>query len=151
MEDFEMREEIIIKPGMHGVYLRGHYVGEIPEREWLEIKIAVRGNRGLWRAQGRNLLRTLSRTLGFAFISVPLGLFWSAVFLGWLGRPVACGTHVGELLNHPMLVLPGIVLAWAAMNAIGIRLGFVDYFAKARSALVKEYLELEDVGDVAVR
>ncbi|MGE5624190.1 MAG: hypothetical protein ACM3ZT_01425 [Bacillota bacterium] len=146
-----MSREIVIQPGMHGVYLRGHFVGEIPEREWLKIKIAVRGNRQLWRAQARNLLRTASRTLGFAFVSVPLGLFWTAVFLGWLGRPVTFGSHVGELLTHPMLVLPGIVLAIAAMDAIGIRLGAVNYFAKARSALVKEYLEINDSGDVTVR
>jgi|GEM_PF-3605901 len=151
MEEHEMSQEIIIQPGMNGVYLRGRFVGEIPERRWLEIKIAVRSDRRLWRAQGRILLRTVSRTLGFAFICVPLGLFWTVVFLGWLGHPVPLGAHAGELLNHPALTLSGVVLAIAAMNAIGIKLGFVNYFAKARSALVKEYLELDEVGDVTVR
>lgn len=140
-----------VREKQRSVYLRGQFVGEIPEESWLRIAAEVRANPQIWRAQRRNLVRTLSRALGFGFISVPLGVFWSAFILALFGHPIALGTHVGELLTHPSLVLPGIVLAIAAMSAIGLKLGYVNFFAKARSALVKAHLDIEDLGDVSIR
>ena len=143
-----------IQEKMRPVYLGGRMVGAIPESEWLFIVAEVSSNRRLWEAQARNALRVVARVFGFAFIGVPLGLFWTAVLLGWLGKPVffpGAGEHVGALLAHPDLAVAGIALAVAAMSAIGIKLGFVNYFAKARSALVKERLGLEEPGQATVR
>lgn len=149
-----MLEVETIQERMRPVYIGRQHVGEISEQDWTVIVTDVRSNRLLWQAQARNGVRVLSRALGFGFISVPLGVFWTAVTLGWLGKPVAFpgpGQHVGELLRHPDLVAPGIVLAIAAMFAIGLRLGYVDYFAKARSALVKERLGIDEPGQCRVR
>lgn len=149
-----MSEVETIQERMRPVYIGRHIVGEISEQDWAVIVADVRSNRLLWQAQVRNGVRVLSRVLGFGFISVPLGVFWTAVTLGWLGRPVDFpqpGQHIGELLHHPDVVAPGIVLAIAAMLAIGLRLGYVDYFAKARSALVKERLGIDQPGQCRVR
>ncbi|HEV2332622.1 MAG TPA: hypothetical protein VGV16_05625 [Gammaproteobacteria bacterium] len=149
-----MSEVETIQERMRPVYIGRYLVGEISEEDWAVIVADVRSNRLLWQAQARNVLRVLSRALGFGFISVPLGVFWTAVTLGWLGKPVDFpqpGQHIGELLRHPEIVAAGIVLAIAAMLAIGLRLGYVDYFAKARSALVKERLGLDQPGMCKVR
>lgn len=143
-----------IQEKMRPVYIGRRFVGEIPEAEWLFIVAEVGSNRRLWEAQARNGLRVMARVFGFGFIGVPLGLFWTAVLLGWLGKPVffpGAGEHVGALLGHPDLAVAGVALAVAAMSAIGIKLGFVNYFAKARSALVKERLGLEEPGQATVR
>ena len=143
-----------IQEKMRPVYIGRRFVGEIPEAEWLFIVAEVSSNRSLWKAQARNLLRVAARVFGFGFIGVPLGLFWTAVLLGWLGKPVffpGAGEHVGALLAHPDLAVAGVALAVAAMSAIGIKLGFVNYFAKARSALVKERLGLDEPGLCTVR
>ena len=136
------------------VYIGSRFVGEISEQDWFTIVTSVRSNRLLWQAQMHNVLRVASRSLGFGFISVPLGVFWTAVVLGWLGKPVDFphqGQHIGELLSHPRVVVAGVTLAVAAMLAIGLELGFVNYFAKARSALVKERLGLDEPGQCRVR
>jgi len=149
-----MSEVETIQERMRPVFIGRHIVGEISEEDWAVIVADVRSNRLLWQAQVRNMVRVLSRALGFGFISVPLGVFWTAVTLGWLGKPVDFpqpGQHIGELLRHPNIVAPGIVLAIAAMLAIGLRLGYVDYFAKARSALVKERLGIDIPGMCKVR
>ena len=143
-----------IQVKMRPVYIGHRLVGEIPETEWLYIVAEVSVNRRLWEAQAKNVLRVIARVFGFAFIGVPLGLFWTAVLLGWLGKPVffpGAGEHIGVLLSHPDLATAGVALAVAAMSAIGIKLGFVNYFAKARSALVKERLGLEEPGQATVR
>lgn len=143
-----------IQEKVRPVYIGRRFVGEIPETEWFFIIAEVGSNRRLWEAQARNLLRVAARVFGFGFIGVPLGLFWTAVLLGWLGKPVffpGAGEHVGALLAHPDLAVAGVALAVAAMSAIGIKLGFVNYFAKARSALVKERLGLEEPGQATVR
>jgi hypothetical protein len=143
-----------VREKMRPVYIGRRLVGEMPEAEWLFIVAEVSSNRRLWEAQVKNLLRVAVRTLGFAFIGVPLGLFWTAVLLGWLGKPVffpGAGEHIGALLGHPDLAIAGVALAVAAMSALGIKLGFVDYFAKARSALVKERLGLDQPGQATVR
>ena len=149
-----MSEVETIQERMRPVYIGRHLVGEISEEDWAVIVADVRSNRLLWQAQARNVIRVLSRTLGFGFISVPLGVFWTAVTLGWLGKPVDFpqpGQHIGELLRHPDIVAAGVALAIAAMLSIGLRLGYVDYFAKARSALVKERLGIDQPGQCRVR
>lgn len=149
-----MFEVDTIQDKMRPVYIGRRLVGEISAHDWTIIVTDVRANRLIWQAQARNTIRVLSRALGFGFISVPLGVFWTAVTLGWLGRPVDFpqpGQHIGALLHHPHIVAAGVALAVAAMLAIGLRLGFVNYFAKARSALVKERLGLDEPGQCKVR
>jgi hypothetical protein len=144
----------VMQGKMRPVYIGRRLMGEIPESEWLFIVAEVSSNRRLWEAQVKNALRVVVRVFGFAFIGVPLGLFWTAVLLGWLGKPVffpGAGEHIGALLGHPDLALAGVALAVAAMSAIGIKLGFVNYFAKARSALVKERLGIDEPGECSVR
>ena len=143
-----------IQGRMRPVYIGRRFVGEIPEQEWLAIVTEVGSNRRIWEAQANNALRMVTRTLGFAFISVPLGVFWAAIISGWLGRPVAwpgTGSHVGALMARPDLMLAGITLALAGMIAVGLRLGYVNFFARARSALVKEHLEIDTPGQCHVR
>jgi len=135
---------------MRPVYIGRRLVGEIPENEWLFILHEVGENHELWRAQVKNLLRVAARILGLGFISVPLGIFWTAVILRWLGKPVAFEGHVGALLSHPELVVAGVALAVGAMRALGIKLGYVNYFAKARSALLKDHLEIDVPGECRV-
>ncbi|HEV7165688.1 MAG: hypothetical protein ACHQAZ_07660 [Gammaproteobacteria bacterium] len=147
-------EAIQSQDRMRPVYIGGRFMGEIAESEWHFIVDGVRSNRRIWQAQAMNVLRVASRTLGFGFISVPLGIFWTAATLGWLGKPVAFpgpGEHIGALLGHPDIVAAGIALAVAAMLAIGLKLGFVNYFAKAQSALVKAHLGLDEPGECSVR
>lgn len=149
-----MAEVEAVKERMCPVYIGRHQVGQIPESEWLFIVAEVRANPAIWKAQARNILRTVSRTLGLAFISVPLGVFWTAVALGWLGKPVffpGPGEHIGALLSHPEIVAAGVALSVAAMLSIGIKLGYVNFFAKAHSALLKEHLGLDEPGDCTVR
>jgi hypothetical protein len=145
-----MIEAETLKAGMRPVYIGRRLVGEIPENEWLFILHEVGENRELWRAQVKNLFRVAARIFGLGFISVPLGIFWTAVILGWLGKPVAFEGHVGALLNHPELVVAGVALAVGAMRALGIRLGYVNYFAKARSVLLKDRLEIDVPGECRV-
>ena len=136
------------------VYIGGRFVGEIPEGEWLSIVDEVRANRRIWAAQARNVLRVILRALGFGFVSLPLGIFWAAVTLGWLGKPVVFpgpGAHIGALLNQPAIAAAGIALAVAAMLALGLKVGYVNFFAKAQSALVKAHLGLDEPGDCVVR
>lgn len=142
-------------PGrMRSVYIGRRLVGELSEDEWLFIVDEVHANRRIWIAQAKNALRCLARALGFGFIGVPLGVFWTAVLLKWLGKPIAFpgpGEHIGTLLGHPEMLLGGIALAVGAMSAIGIRLGYVNYFARARSAFLKERLEIDEPGQCDVR
>jgi len=136
------------------VYIGRRFVGEIPESHWLFIMAEVGANRAIWRAQAWNTLRVVARALGFGFISVPLGVFWTAAAFGWLGKPVAFpgpGQHIGALLSNPYLVAAGVALAVAAMLSIGLKLGYVNFFARARSALVKEHLGLDEPGQCSVR
>jgi hypothetical protein len=153
-EGNEMSEMEAVQGRMRPVYIGRRFVGEIPEQEWLAIVAEVASNRRIWEAQANNALRMATRVLGFAFISVPLGVFWAAIISGWLGRPVAwpgSGSHVGALMARPDLMLAGITLAVAGMIAIGLRLGYVNFFARARSALVKERLEIDTPGQCTVR
>lgn len=139
---------------MRAVYIDGRFVAEIPQSEWLYILAHVDRSQELWRAQVRNLLRVGARVLGFGFISVPLGVFWTAAVLGWLGKPIAIGGttgQVGALLSRPELVAAGVAMAVGAMLALGFRLGYVNFFAKARSALLKAHLELDEPGECSVR
>jgi hypothetical protein len=139
---------------MRPVYLDGRLVGGIPQEEWQFIVAEVSTNRRIWAAQVKNAIRVAARVFGFGFICVPLGIFWAAVLLGWLGKPVffpGSGEHIGALLSHPDLALAGIALAVGAMSALGIKLGFVNYFAKARSALVKDRIGLDEPGHCTVR
>ena len=145
-----MAEVQAVHGKMHAVYIGRRFVGEISEEDWTFILAEVNTNSRLWEAQAWNLVRVVSRTVGFAFISVPLGVFWTAVTLGWLGKPIALGTHVGALLAEPRLVVAGIALAVGSMLALGLKLGYVNFFAKARSALVKERLGIEEPGDCRV-
>ena len=145
-----MAEVQAVHGKMHAVYIGRRFVGEISEEDWTFILAEVNTNSRLWEAQARNLVRVVSRIVGFAFISVPLGVFWTAVTLGWLGKPIALGTHVGALLAEPRLVVAGIALAVGSMLALGLKLGYVNFFAKARSALVKERLGIEEPGDCRV-
>jgi hypothetical protein len=136
------------------VFMNRRAVGEIPEAEWLALSSYVSTNGVIWEAQLRNVLRVVARLVGFGFISVPLGVFWTAVMLGWIGKPIEVGGpgwHVGELLSHPQLVAAGIALAVGSMMALGLKLGFVNYFAKARSALLKEHLGIDEPGQCSVR
>jgi hypothetical protein len=139
---------------MRAVYIGGRFVSEIPQSEWLYILAQVDRNQELWHAQLRNLLRVGARVLGFAFISVPLGVFWTAAVLGWLGKPIALGgpeAHVGALLARPELVAAGVAMAVGSMLALGFRLGYVNFFSKARSALLKAHLDLDEPGDCSLR
>lgn len=149
-----MSEVETVEERMRPVFIGGRPAGEIPESEWNFIVAQVDSNRRIWRAQALNLLRVVARVLGFGFVSVPLGVFWTATVLGWLGKPVffpGPGEHVGALLSHPEIVAAGVALAVAAMRAIGIKLGYVNYFAKARGVLVKEHLGLDEPGPCSVR
>jgi hypothetical protein len=149
MIDLETSEE-----RMCPVFVGRRYVGEIPEREWRFIVSHVQADGLIWEAQAKNLMRVLARLAGFGFISVPLGVFWTAVILGWIGKPIAMGGpswHVGELLSYPGLVAAGVALAVGSMMALGMKLGFVNYFAKARSALLKDRLEIDEPGPCEVR
>lgn len=153
-EGIEMSDVEAVQERIRSVYIGRRFVGEIPEQEWLAIVAEVASNRRIWEAQANNVLRVVMRSLGFAFISVPLGMFWAAIISGWLGRPVAwpgSGSHVGALMTRPDLLITGITLAVAGMVAIGLRLGYVNFFARARSALVKERLEIDTPGQCAVR
>jgi hypothetical protein len=136
------------------VFMNRRAIGEIPEAEWLALSAYVSTNGVIWEAQLRNVLRVAARLIGFGFISVPLGVFWTAVMLGWIGKPVEMGGpgwHVGMLLSHPQLVAAGVALAVGSMMALGLKLGFVNYFAKARSALLKEHLGIDEPGQCSVR
>lgn len=149
-----MSEVETMQDRMRPVYIDGRFVGEIPENDWHFIVGEVRSNRRIWAAQARNALRVIARAIGFGFISVPLGVFWTAVTFGWLGKPVAFpgpGEHIGTLLGHPDMVAAGIALAVAAMLALGLRPGYINYFARAQSALVKERLGLDQPGQCKVR
>ncbi len=149
-----MSEVQVANERMHPVYIGRRFVGEISDEDWIFILAEVNTNSRLWEAQLHNLVRVAARVLGFGFISVPLGVFWTAVVFGWLGKPVAFpgpGQHIGELMGHPELVAAGVALAVGAMLALGLKLGYVNFFAKARSALVKERLGLDEPGDCTVR
>ena len=149
-----MSEVHAVHERMRPVYIGRRFVGEISDDDWIFILAEVNTNTRLWEAQSRNLVRVAARVLGFGFISVPLGVFWTAVVFGWLGKPVAFpgpGQHIGELLSHPDMVAAGVALAVGSMLALGLKLGYVNFFAKARSALVKERLGLEEPGDCVVR
>ena len=138
---------------MRGVYLDGKFVGEVLESEWLAIVAQVDSDQRLWKAQIKNLLRVAARAFGMAFISVPMGAFWSVVILGWMGKPIIIGAgwHLGSILNHPQIVVTSIVFSVAVMHAIGLKLGYVNFFGKARSALLKAHLDIEEPGDADVR
>jgi hypothetical protein len=139
---------------MRPVYIDRRWVAEVPEEEWSFIVSYVGTNGAIWQAQLQNALRVVMRLIGFGFISVPLGVFWTAVMLGWVGKPIeigGAGWHVGQLLSHPELVAAGIALAVGSMMALGLKLGYVNYFAKARSALLKEHLGLDEPGQCSVR
>ncbi len=138
---------------MRPVYLEGQFIGEMLESEWLAIVAEVERDRRLWQAQVRNLARVALRTFGLAFISVPMGAFWSVVILGWIGKPIIIGAgwHLGQVLEYPAIVVASIAFSVAVMRAIGLKLGYVNFFAKARSALIKAHLEIEAPGDCEVR
>jgi len=149
MIDLEATEE-----RMRPVFMGRRYVGEIPEREWLFIVSHVQADGVIWEAQIRNLVRVAARLAGFGFLSVPIGIFWTAVMLGWAGKPILVGGfegHVGALLNQPPLLAAAIALGVGSMMALGLKLGYVNYFAKARSALLKDRLEIEEPGQCRVR
>jgi len=139
---------------MRPVYLERRWVGEISEDEWRFIVGYVSTNGAIWEAQLRNMVRMLARLVGFGFISVPLGVFWTAAMLGWMGKPITVGGfegHVGALLGQPPLLAAAIALGVGAMMALGLKLGYVNYFAKARSALLKEHLGIQEPGQCSVR
>ena len=149
MIDMETAEE-----RMRPVFMGRRYVGEISEREWLFIVSHVQADGIIWEAQIKNLLRVAARLAGFGFISVPIGVFWTAAMLGWMGKPITVGGiqgHVGALLNQPALMAAAVALGVGSMLALGLKLGFVNYFAKARSALLKDRLEIAEPGQVEVR
>lgn len=149
-----MSELELLHERMRGVYIGRRFVGEIPESEWLAIADYVRGNPVIWQAQARNLLRVVGRVFGFGFISVPLGVFWTAAMLGWIGKPIAIGGidgHVGGLLSQPGLIIAAVALGVGAMRALGLKLGYVNFFSKAHSALLKERLGLDEPGECSVR
>jgi hypothetical protein len=149
MIDMDAAEERMLP-----VYQNRRVVGEIPEAEWMALSSYVSTNGVIWEAQMKNLLRVAARLVGFGFISVPLGVFWTAVMLGWVGKPIEIGGpgwHVGMLLSHPQLVAAGIALAVGSMMALGLKLGYVNYFAKARSALLREHLNIDEPGQCGVR
>jgi hypothetical protein len=58
---------------------------------------------------------------------------------------------VGALLSQPALLTAAVALGVGSMLLLGLRLGFVNYFAKARSALLKERLGIEEPGHCSVR
>ncbi|HSN18498.1 MAG TPA: hypothetical protein VLV87_09860 [Gammaproteobacteria bacterium] len=149
MIDLETTEET-----MRPVFIGRHYVGEIAEREWLFIISHVQADGAIWEAQLKNLVRVVARLMGFGFLSVPIGIFWTAAMLGWIGKPVTVGGfqgHVGALLEQPALLAAAVALGVGSMMALGLKLGYVNYFAKARSALLKDRLEIEEPGQCTVR
>lgn len=136
------------------VYMNGRVVAEVPEAQWRTIVVYVSTNGVIWEAQLKNALRVIARLIGFGFISVPVGVFWTAAMLGWIGKPIEVGGlehHVGALLNQPALLAAAVALGVGSMLALGLKLGFVNYFAKARSALLKEHLGIEEPGQCSVR
>jgi hypothetical protein len=144
----------VVQERMHPVYLERRWVGEIAEDEWRFIVSYVGTNGAIWEAQMRNCLRVIARLIGFGFISVPVGVFWTAAMLGWLGKPIDVGGiehHVGGLLTQPALMAAAVALGVGSMLALGLKLGYVNYFAKARSALLKEHLGIEEPGQCSVR
>lgn len=143
--------EAVQEDKMMTVYIGRRQVGEIPERVWLHIVDNVRQNRIIWEAQVKNMFRVIGRVFGFTFICIPLGMFWSAVILAWLGKPIPFGGHVGAIVEQPQVVLAGTLMAVTAMLALGIKPGYVNYFAKAQSALLKAHLDIEEPGDCTVR
>jgi len=149
-----MSEREAVQERMLSVYQGRRHVGEIPEREWLFIVSHVQADGAIWEAQIKNLLRVAFRLAGFGFISVPIGVFWTAAMLGWMGKPVTIGGlqgHVGALLGEPALMAAAVALGVGSMLALGLKLGFVNYFAKARSALLKDHLGIDEPGDCSVR
>lgn len=138
---------------MRAVYLDNQFVGEMLESEWLAIVAQVDADKRLWQAQVKNLLRVALRTFGLAFISVPMGAFWSVAILGWIGKPIVIGAgwHLGQVLQYPAIVIASIAFSVAVMRAIGLKLGYVNFFARARSAIIKAHLEIEEPGDCEVR
>lgn len=149
MIDMDAAEERMLP-----VYLNRRVIAEIPEAEWRAIESYVSTNGVIWEAQLKNLLRVALRLVGFFFISVPIGVFWTAAMLGWMGKPIEVGGiehHVGALLSQPALLTAAVALGVGAMLALGLKLGFVDYFAKARSALLKEHLGIDEPGRCSVR
>ena len=144
----------VAQPRMRPVYLDRRWIGEIAEDEWRFIVTHVSTNGAIWEAQLRNCLRVAARLVGFGFISVPIGVFWTAAMLGWLGKPIEVGGlehHVGALLSEPALMTAAVALGVGSMLALGLKLGYVNYFAKARSALLKEHLEITEPGQCSVR
>lgn len=136
------------------VYMNRRVIAEIPEAEWQAISAYVSTNGVIWEAQLRNVLRVAMRLAGFFFISVPIGVFWTAALLGWVGKPIEVGGiehHVGALLSQPALLAAAVALGVGSMMALGLKLGFVNYFAKARSALLKEHLGIDEPGHCSVR
>jgi hypothetical protein len=154
VEESGMSDVEVMQERMRRVYIGRRFVGEISESDWFFIVDEVRSNRLIWQAQALNVLRVLARALGFGFIIMPLGVFWTAVTLGWLGKPVffpGPGSHIGALLNQPAIAVAAVALGVGAMLAIGIKLGYVNFFAKAQSALLKERLGLDEPGQCSVR
>jgi hypothetical protein len=149
MIDMDAAEERMLP-----VYMNRRVVAEIPESEWQAIAAYVSTNGVIWEAQIKNLLRVVARLVGFGFISVPVGVFWTAAMLGWMGKPIEVGGlehHVGALLGQPALMAAAVALGVGSMLALGLKLGFVNYFAKARSALLKEHLGIDEPGHCRVR
>jgi hypothetical protein len=143
-----------IQERMHPVYLERRWVAEIAEDEWHFIVSYVSTNGAIWEAQMKNALRVVARLIGFGFISVPVGVFWTAAMLGWIGKPISVGGiqgHVGALLSQPALMTAAVALGVGSMLALGLKLGYVNYFAKARSALLKEHLGIDEPGQCSVR
>jgi hypothetical protein len=139
---------------MRAVYIGRRFMGEIPEAEWNTIVAYVSTNGAIWEAQVKNLFRVAARLLGFGFISLPIGVFWTAAMLGWLGKPITIGGiegHVGGLLNQPAILAAAVAMGVGSMLAIGLKLGYVNYFAKARSALLKERLDVTEPGECSIR
>lgn len=150
-----MSQAQVIEDRLCRVYIGHRLVGEISEAEWRAINNYVSMNGLIWHAQMMNLLRVVARVAGFGFISVPIGVFWTAAMLGWMGKPIEVGGfehHVGGLLSQPELLAAALAMGVGAMLAIGMKLGYVNYFAKARNALLKERLEIMDIpGKCTVR
>jgi hypothetical protein len=149
MIDMDAAEERMLP-----VYLNGRVMAEIPAAEWQAITAYVSTNGVIWEAQVKNALRIVGRLVGFGFISVPVGVFWTAAMLGWMGKPIEVGGlehHVGALLGQPALMAAAVALGVGSMLLLGLRLGYVNYFAKARSALLKEHLGIDEPGHCSVR
>jgi hypothetical protein len=149
MIDMDTAEERMLP-----VYMNGRVIAEMPEAEWRAIVVYVSTNGVIWEAQLKNALRVILRLIGFGFISVPVGVFWTAAMLGWMGKPIEVGGiehHVGALLSQPALMTAAVALGVGSMMALGLKLGYVNYFAKARSALLKEHLGIEEPGQCRVR